>query len=583
MQRVGHFVFLILAASILCGSKVSGRTTRDSLARDRDGSYTGHGNSVLYHESKSSLPKTYSGWNLSLLTYTRQLDAWRDRVARAFVESRFFEDEKPVRVFVSHGRWMTRTSAPSTLLPDGSLSISNCSVPCAVEFNRDEKRGEQPLSYSDSFDWTRWTTSASVRAADVVVQVDLPWDEGQLRQLRAWHPRKRAVFASWEPLGTAYRTASAMSERRYDWLASFTFSGENAADVPSTYEGLDHSDAAVAEYYEKRRQRSVESADADGFPFRGREKWGSMSTRTAGRKWTGGAAVSVHTASPLGAVSPHKAAALGAGRAHTTALGIVDNRMSRNRLDKSKSNKAKDSSFCRGVTSPVFMAVSNCAAGQRQRLLSAFMEVLPVDSYGNCLRNSKLGSEFLPGCAALPGTDWREQKECLMSCYPFVLSIESTHSELDYATEKLFDPLMHDSVIPIYLGPPNEREFLPHPSAAVLVRDFSAKKRGSDTDAGNVTDDAVVDEETMRKVARYVASVSRNASAMQQLRSWRAELDRRRGGEADDSKRRNKVTKGSDDFPFQLRSWFSHRRFFCNLCTRYAAESVGISGYNIVT
>ena len=134
----------------------------------------------------------------------------------------------------------------------------------------------------------------------------------------------------------------------------------------------------------------------------------------------------------------------------------------------------------------------------------------------------------------------------------FVAQVE--HSELDYATEKLFDPLMHDSVIPIYLGPPNEREFLSHPSAALLVRDFSAKKGENDTDV-------VVDEETMRRVARYVASVSRNASAMRQLRSWRTEELDGTGSNADHRRLGNMSNnKDIDDFPLQLRSWFSHRQ-----------------------
>ena len=464
---------------------------------------------------------------------------------------------------MSHARWMTRTSAPSTPQPDGSHLINDCSVPCVVEFNKDESR---PLDYAASAppDWTAWTLSRRVRAADVVMQVDRPWDAKQLQQLRASHPLKRAVFASWEPLCTAYRTASALSDQRYDWLASFTFSGENAADVPSTYEGLDHSDAAVAAFYEKRREREAESADFDGLPSfqRGRAKGGLVATQAAGRKRTGTAVISARP-----------------------ARSTMNNLISRSDADKSNiGNKASSSSSssCRGAKSPVFMAVSNCAAGQRQRLLSAFMEVLPVDSYGNCLRNSELGADVLPGCAALH--DWREQKECMMSCYPFVLSIESTHSELDYATEKLFDPLMHDSVIPVYLGPPNEREFLPHHSAAVLIRDFAGKKRGDDTDTATAAAEvAAVDEETMRRVARHVASVSRNASAMQELRSWRTELLSGRGSDAFDGrgKRRRKSNKENDAFPFQLRSWFSHRRFFCNLCTRYAAERVGVVGYDV--
>jgi hypothetical protein len=94
-----------------------------------------------------------------------------------------------------------------------------------------------------------------------------------------------------------------------------------------------------------------------------------------------------------------------------------------------------------------------------------------------------------------------------------VLSIASTQNAVDYATEKLLDPPEHDSVIPIYLGPPNERDFLPHPSAATLIRDFSAEGEGAD-----------VDEETMRRVARHVVAISQNATVMQQLQSWSTEL-----------------------------------------------------------
>ena len=100
---------------------------------------------------------------------------------------------------MSHARWMTRTSAPSTPQPDGSFLINDCNVPCVVEFNKDKK---WPLDNTSAPEWTAWTTSRRVRAAD-----DRPWDTKQLQQLRASHPLKRAVFASWEPLGTAYRTA----------------------------------------------------------------------------------------------------------------------------------------------------------------------------------------------------------------------------------------------------------------------------------------------------------------------------------------------------------------------------------------
>lgn len=162
-----------------------------------------------------------------------------------------------------------------------------------------------------------------------------------------------------------------------------------------------------------------------------------------------------------------------------------------------------------------------------------------------------------------------------MSCYPFVLSLKSTHTEADYATEKLFDPLVHDTVVPIYLGPPNERDFLPPGAASrgvIFVRDFVPTREGS-----------TVDAETMRRVARHVASLARNATAMRELLDWKKRLSEQVGdavaGESGNGTKERRRAN-DDDFPFRLRSWFSHRRFFCNLCTRYAEERVGIAGYD---
>lgn len=497
-------------------------------------------NGAVHHESKLSHPKTYSGWNLSLITSTHQLDAWHDRVAKALSEKKKSDDDikKPVRVFVSFSVWMRRTSVPSTLQPDGSFLINDCSVPCAVEFNSDQ---EQYLPHPETFDWTPWATSTSVRAADVVMQVDRPWSPKQLQELRSLYPHKRSVFASWEPFGGPHRVVSILMERNFDWFASFTFSGGNAADVPSSYEGLDHRDDAVAEYHRNRQAR------------RRKSKIRSSGHSSPSRQW--------HFST--------KALESGTSDAGSD---ISNNHLNKIEGEQSKSGDINENhkASCRGAKSPVFMAVSNCAGERRLRLLSAFMEVLPVDSYGNCLQNIKLSDDVLPGCAALEREDQRKQKDCMMSCYPFVLSIESTHSEVDYATEKLFDPLEHDSVIPIYLGPPNERDFLPDPSAAILIRDFAAKKSDDGTDDG-------VDEETMRTVARYVDSISRNATAMRQFQSWRTDL-----GEQDFSNGggQKEISADHSTFPFQLRSWFSYRHFFCNLCTRYASEKVGIEGYD---
>lgn len=230
VRRVPTFFYLVFATLLISWPKVRGRATHvHSLALTE--SYDNHDNAVIHHENKPLRPKTHSGWNLSRISSVGQLEAWSDRVATASAEKKNGEEsERPARVFVSyHGEWMTRTSAPSTLQPDGSFLIDDCNIPCVVEFNKDQ---EQRLSHPGTLDWTPWATSSSVRAADIVMQVDRPWNTEQLQQLRTLYPQKRAVFASWEPVDGPYRIASIVMERNFDWFASFTFSGRNAADVP---------------------------------------------------------------------------------------------------------------------------------------------------------------------------------------------------------------------------------------------------------------------------------------------------------------------------------------------------------------
>jgi len=58
----------------------------------------------------------------------------------------------------------------------------------------------------------------------------------------------------------------------------------------------------------------------------------------------------------------------------------------------------------------------------------------------------------------------------LLHHYKFYLSIKNSIDE-DYVTEKLYQGLRAGSV-PIYLGAPNVRDYLPHPDSALLIEDF---------------------------------------------------------------------------------------------------------------
>lgn len=107
-----------------------------------------------------------------------------------------------------------------------------------------------------------------------------------------------------------------------------------------------------------------------------------------------------------------------------------------------------------------------------------FLEVLKhkarVDYLGSCLRTGYV-EEKVPQCAFLtqhPGFSTFElMNECLYHHYKFYLALENTQEE-DYITEKLWIGLRAGSV-PIYIGAPNIRQYLPHPKAAILLDDFN--------------------------------------------------------------------------------------------------------------
>jgi len=102
---------------------------------------------------------------------------------------------------------------------------------------------------------------------------------------------------------------------------------------------------------------------------------------------------------------------------------------------------------------------SNCdAPSGRAKIMREVMEIgstLQVDSYGACDNN--MGSSSI-------------DKVSVMAGYMFCVAMENSISK-DYVTEKLWDALQA-GCIPVYLGAPNVRDFLPDPKAIIDYRDF---------------------------------------------------------------------------------------------------------------
>jgi len=103
---------------------------------------------------------------------------------------------------------------------------------------------------------------------------------------------------------------------------------------------------------------------------------------------------------------------------------------------------------------------SNCKTpsgrAEIMRDVMKISKVLHVDSYGTCDNN--MGGHRV------------EDKASLIAGYMFCVAMENSIAK-DYVTEKVFDALKA-GCIPVYLGAPNARDFLPHPQAIIDYRDF---------------------------------------------------------------------------------------------------------------
>ncbi|KAN0015009.1 hypothetical protein ACTFIU_001330 [Dictyostelium citrinum] len=103
---------------------------------------------------------------------------------------------------------------------------------------------------------------------------------------------------------------------------------------------------------------------------------------------------------------------------------------------------------------------------KRVNLVKSIMNITRVDSYGSCLNNKNFTDEDKLI------TIKHEQKMKVLKRYTFSIAFENSLCE-DYITEKLWESLSVGT-IPIYLGAPNIKEFLPDPYSIINVRDFQS-------------------------------------------------------------------------------------------------------------
>lgn len=149
-----------------------------------------------------------------------------------------------------------------------------------------------------------------------------------------------------------------------------------------------------------------------------------------------------------------------------------------NFVQKSKSNFDSISQFLKRKN---IVYIQKVSYSKRQNIVKEFMKYIKVDSYGRDLNNIEW-----------PKNISKNNKIDILKQYKFCIAIENsiitwkegTKYEApsindDYVTEKLVDCLLAGS-IPIYFGPKNIDQFLPHPDSIINIRDYTTVKNLTD-------------------------------------------------------------------------------------------------------
>ncbi|XP_063232251.1 alpha-(1,3)-fucosyltransferase 10 [Bacillus rossius redtenbacheri] len=124
-----------------------------------------------------------------------------------------------------------------------------------------------------------------------------------------------------------------------------------------------------------------------------------------------------------------------------------------------------------GELAPVLYIQSSCdAPSGRDSYVRELGRYIGVDSYGKCLQNKKLPENIANHSEGQDSEDFLN----FMARYKFTLALENAVCE-DYITEKLWRPLVVGSV-PVYMGSPSVRDWLPNNESAILVSDFNSPR-----------------------------------------------------------------------------------------------------------
>eukprot|EP00741_Cyanophora_paradoxa_P024470 tig00022075_g23627.t1 len=139
--------------------------------------------------------------------------------------------------------------------------------------------------------------------------------------------------------------------------------------------------------------------------------------------------------------------------------------------------------------------ISNCgASNQRLKIVNDLAaNGVTTHSFGGCQRNQEI-----PADIRAKNRGRITEKVMTLSRYKFYFAAENTNV-LDYITEKVYEGLTAGTV-PIYMGSPNIRDYMPDHKAVILVDDFPSVK----------------------ELAEYLKYLDKNDTAYEEHLAWKS-------------------------------------------------------------
>ncbi|CAG4990694.1 unnamed protein product [Colias eurytheme] len=152
---------------------------------------------------------------------------------------------------------------------------------------------------------------------------------------------------------------------------------------------------------------------------------------------------------------------------------------------------------------PIMYLQTDCeTASERDVYVQELMKHIQIDSYGSCLQNIEMPSQFQRDYLEhLNDDDFLN----FVAKYKFVLALENGVCD-DYVTEKFWRAIKIGTV-PIYFGSPSIRDWLPNRKSAILLEDHPTPELMGDYIRKLLEDDNLYEEHLEHKTKGLITNI----------------------------------------------------------------------------